>query len=80
MEHVTSDELRAALTEALRRLAPEGGPREIEFNAYCDCLLGLLADFLAARPETPEEIERLVALFRDKLASAMARRGCVGHA
>jgi hypothetical protein len=80
MSAVTSNELRAALTAALGRLAPEGGPREIEFNVACDCLVAMLADFLAARPETPEEIERLTALFRDKLASALARRGVAGHA
>jgi hypothetical protein len=42
-------------------------------------LVGLV---LAASPqaEPPEEIEQLVALFRDKLTAARARRGVVGHA
>jgi hypothetical protein len=62
--------------------APIGGEREILFNVYCDCLLGLLADFLvAAQAGSPDELEGLVALFRDKLDSAMSRRfGVVGHA
>ena len=74
-------ELRAVLVRALEQLAPIGGAREIPFNAYCDCLLGLLADFLAAspQPESADELERLVALLRDKLAAAMTERGRRGR-
>ena len=76
--HVTETEM----TQALQRVARDRRGRDkraISADVYCDCLVGL---FLAAspQPETPEEIEQLVALFRDKLTAARARRGVVGHA
>jgi hypothetical protein len=42
-------------------------------------LVGL---FLTASRESgaADELERLTELFRAKLAAAMSRRGCVGHA
>jgi hypothetical protein len=71
-------ELRAALTDALRRLAPEGGEREINFNVACDCLVTMLADLLVASGRTADDIDGLAVLFRERLASALARRGCAG--
>lgn len=79
--HVTETEMTQALQRALLHATDEvvGDKRAISADVYCDCLVGL---FLAAspQPETPEEIEQLVALFRDKLTAALARRGVVGHA
>jgi hypothetical protein len=51
----------------------------IPINVYADALIALLIT-ASPRPETPEEIERLTALFRQRLASAMARRGVAGNA
>jgi hypothetical protein len=79
--HVTETEMTQALQRALLHATDEvvGDKHAISADVYCDCLVGL---FLAAspQPETPEEIEQLVALFRDKLTAALARRGVVGHA
>ena len=78
--HVTETEMTRALQRALLHATDEvvGDKRAISADVYCDCLVGL---FLAAspQPETPEEIEQFVALFRDKLTAALARRGVVGH-
>ena len=80
MERVSSDELRATLVRALETLAPIGSDREVPFNVYCDVMVGLLADFIAAAPEA-HEIEELVALFRQRLEAALARRDeGAGHA
>ena len=79
--HLVSEaELRAAFIRAIQALAPIGGDREIPFNDYCDCLLGLLADFLVAAPEA-HSAEELVTTFRAKLTAALAQRqGVAGHA
>ena len=82
MERLVSEaELRAAISRALQTLTPPDSEREIPFNEFCDCLIGLLADFLAASGRTADDIDGLAMLFRDKLEAALARRGCVvGHA
>ena len=36
MEHVTSNELRAARLHAVEEVAPVGGEREIAFNTACE--------------------------------------------
>jgi len=80
--HVTETEMTQALQRALLHATDEvvGDKRAISADVYCDCLVGL---FLAAspQPETPEEIEQFVALFRDKFTagagSARRRRACV---
>ena len=47
---------------------------------WCDCLVGVLADYLAAAPAA-HEVEQLVALFRQRLEAALARRDeGAGHA
>ena len=73
-------ELSAALERAILRAVAEVLPRgdAIPAEAYADLLVGLYLD--AARPETPAELENLVALFRNKLVSALARRDVAGHA
>ena len=72
---MTETEMTQALQRALLHATDEvvGENRAISADVYCDCLVGL---FLAAspQPETPEEIEQLVALFRDKLTAARRRR------
>ena len=77
---VSEAELAEALQRALFCVSEElGGDRAISADVYCDCLVGL---FIAAspQPESPDELERLVALFRDKLTAALARRGVAGRA
>jgi hypothetical protein len=81
--HLVSEaELRAAIVDTIRTLAPLGSDREISFSSYATVLICLLADFLvAAQLETPEEIEQLTATFRERLEDALAKRhGAVGHA
>jgi hypothetical protein len=81
MSAVTSNELRSALTAALRRLAPEGGEREIPFNVACDVLVSMIADLLVASGRTADDIDGLALLFRERLESALAQRsGVAGHA
>jgi hypothetical protein len=81
MNHLVGEtELRAALTEALRRLAPAGGEREVPFNTACDALVAMLADLLVAAGRTADDVEGLAVLFRNKLEAALARRSVAGHA
>lgn len=81
-EHVTAMELRRALIGTLKELAPAGGGRSVPTNLFCDALTELIVDLLTAvQPRTDDEIERLTALFHDKLEAAMAERdSAVGHA
>jgi hypothetical protein len=77
---VTEMELYAALMEAVRKLAPLGGDREIPLNVACDVMTSMMADLLAAAPEA-HELEQIVALFRQRLEAALARRDeGAGHA
>ena len=83
---VPADELRKELLNVLKELAPLGGDREVRLNTYCDCLVGLLADFLAASGRTSAEVDGLTAVFHQRLTAAMAnaamskRDGVAGHA
>ena len=81
-ELVSAVELRQALLGTLETLAPRGSARSVPFNVACDGMVELIADLLgAAQPATAQELERLTALFHDKLEAAMAARdGVVGHA
>ncbi len=67
-------EIATALRRALRSLAPAGGTRELHYNAASDAMVGVLAELLAAAPNAPAEIERLTALFRERLTEAVAER------
>jgi hypothetical protein len=77
---VTSDELRAALTEALRRLAPAGGSREIGFNTACDAMVAVMADLLVAAGRGPDDVAGLAVLFRERLEAALVFGDVAGHA
>ena len=80
-EFVTAPELRRALIGALGELAPAGGGREVQTNTFCDALTQLIADLLAAQLATEGEVERLTAMFHDRLTAAMAEHaGVIGHA
>jgi hypothetical protein len=60
IELVTAIELRRALIGTLEQLAPCGSARSVPCNIFCDRLVQLIADILAAtQPGTAEEIDRL---------------------
>jgi hypothetical protein len=52
VKQISDEELSRALHRAVRgamaKLAPAGGEHSIGVNAICDCLVGMLADLLAA--------------------------------
>lgn len=74
-ELVSAIELRRALIGAIETLAPIGSARSVPFNVFCDELVDLLADMLAASPPiTAEEVERLCGLFRTRLVEAVTVR------
>jgi hypothetical protein len=77
---VTSDELRAALMDTLRRLAPAGSGREIPFNTACDAMLAVLADLLVAAGRGPDDVAGLAVLFRERLEAALVFGDIAGHA
>jgi hypothetical protein len=65
-----AEEIKAALGNALHRLAPLGGERRLHLYAAADALTSLLADLLAQTPEV--EVEHVVDLFREKMLRALA--------
>lgn len=78
-----ADTLHDARLTAIARVAPTGTGRTLPVNAVADALVTLLPEILiATQPGLPaEEIERLTALFQQRLEEAFAERaGPVGHA
>jgi hypothetical protein len=77
---VTEAELTRALRFAILRATEEfGEDRVIPINIYADALIALIIT-ASPQPEAPDELEQLMTLLRGKLESALARRGCAGHA
>jgi hypothetical protein len=61
-----------ALRRALAELAPLGGTERLQVDATADALIMLLADVVALAATPSTEVERIVDLFRGKLAIALA--------
>ena len=78
-----ADGLQDAMVQAFARMAPTGSDRTLPVNATCTALVGLLAEVLiGTQPALPaDEVERLTALFQERLAEAFAERAkAFGHA
>ena len=71
--------IERALRAALAKLAPVGGPTRLHVNSAAGALVALLGDLLAGTRPGPDEVERLVALFRERLVAGLAERSARRH-